>query len=868
MATIRTAIELQDNFTDVLYQVVNAVNMGVAAMGDFEQSMSGTVDTASFDAARACAAQAAASLDLYTDAAQRAQAAGGGMKSPTWQTDNVPVFTGYGAERFAQEVQSVNAQMSALYRTQTEIAAAAACTDLFPNDASADISAMQNRLGILQARMTAMENDPLNIGTDAANAQLEHMRGLLGQAMGAQEALNRAVDNMDVEAANRAYLQMAQSIGGAERYIRDNTAEQKNFTRAVEQSSDSADRLFSTIRGLVGAYVSIQSVGKVLDISDSLAQTTARLDLMNLGMADAEKGAAGSSQEMLAMIYGAAQNARGSLMDMASVVAKFGNNARDAFSSSGEVVAFSELIQKQMKIAGASGIEASNAMLQLSQALGSGVLRGDELNSIFEQAPNLIQNIADYLDVPLGSIREMASEGQLTADIVKASMFAAADDINGQFKNMPQTWGDVWQSFQNSALMAFQPVLQRINELANSDGVQQFTQGAEAALMGLAGFALDVINGVAAGADFIAAHWDMIGPVVMGAAAALSVYMAGLAAVKIAEAASAAGKIALCLASYAHAAATHTEASATAAATAAQYGLNTAMLASPVTWIVVGIAAVVGALIAFCSWIANTTNAAKTFFGVITGGVNVAIQFVANLGLAVANFALGIWDALGACCANIGTAFHNTIANVQGWFYDLLSTALTVVAGICEALNKLPFIEFDYSGISGKAAEYAAKSAAAYDRKEEYVDIGQAFDKGFHTFDAFGSSWAADAFKAGAAWGDGIADKVGSLFKGDGYDPSALASTDPFTSIPDALGGIADDTSGIRDSLDISQEDLKYLRDIAERETINRFTTAEIKIEQTNHNNISSSLDLDGIVTDLTNLMGQAVSVSAEGVHT
>ena len=852
MATIQTAIELQDNFTGVLYQVVNAVNMGVAAMSDLQHGMSGSIDTASFEAMQNSAARAAASLDLYSEARQRAQASGA---VPAWQTDSAPVFTSSGAERFAQEVEDVNARMGALYRTQTQIAAAASRAELFPPEASADITTIQERLGALQRRMAAIESDPLNMGTDAANAQLEHMRGLLGQALDAQEALNSAVDTMDVGAANRAYLQMSQSIGNAERYIRDNTAEQEKFTREVERSNDSADRLFSTVRGLVGAYVSLQSIGKVLEVSDSLSQTTARLDLMDRSMENAGKGAAGSTQEMLSMVYNAAQNARGSFSDMAEVVAKFGNNAGDAFSASDEVVAFAELVQKQMKVAGASTMESANAMLQLSQALGSGVLRGDELNSIFEQAPNLIQNIADYLDVPLGSIREMASEGQLTADIVKAAMFDAAEDINERFNNMPMTWGDIWTSFQNDSLMAFQPVLQRVNELANSEAVQQFTRGAEAALMGLAGFALDVVNGLAAGADFVATHWDVIRPVIGGVAAALGAYTAALTVYNAVKGISA-------VAEAVHGAAMAFAAHKTFEATVKQYGFNAALLACPITWIVVGVIALVAAITAVVRAL-NIFGAKNTsVFGTLVGLANVAVQAVVNLGLWVANVALGMWNALGACCTNIGTAFHNTISNIQGWFYNLLATGLETVAGICEALNRLPFIEFDYSGISGKAAEYAAKSAAAYDRKEDYADIGQAFDKGFHTFDAFGDGWAQKAFQAGASWIDKLSPK----------DPEdereqVLYATDPYTALGSSINDIAGDTGKIADSLEASQEDLKFMRDIAERDTINRYTTAEIKIEQTNHNNIASNMDLDGIVNDLTSLMGEAVAVSAKGDH-
>ena len=233
-----------------------------------------------------------------------------------------------------------------------------------------------------------------------------------------------------------------------------------------------------------------------------------------------------TTAELVNMVYAAAQDARGSFSQMADVVARFGNNAKDAFSSSEEVVAFADLIQKQMTIAGASTQEAANAELQLSQALGSGVLRGDELNSIFEQAPNLIQNIADYLDVPIGKIREMAADGELSADVVKAAIFSAADDINSKFNEMPMTWGQIWQSMQNTALIAFQPVLQRLNDLANSEAFQTFIQGAIEAMATLANILLNVFDLAVSIGTFIGDNWSIIAPIVYGIVAALTAYIA------------------------------------------------------------------------------------------------------------------------------------------------------------------------------------------------------------------------------------------------------------------------------------------------------------------------------------------------------
>lgn len=210
------------------------------------------------------------------------------------------------------------------------------------------------------------------------------------------------------------------------------------------------------------------------------------------------------------------------------------------------------------------------------------------------------------------------------------------------------------------------------------------------------------------------------------------------------------------------------------------------------------------------------------------------IQFFKNLGLTVANIALGIGNAIAALGSNIMTAFHNAICSVQAWWYDLLSTCLSVIESICAALNKLPFVEFDYSGISNAADDYAAKAAEAAGNKEDYTSISDAFNDGFSTFDTFQDGWAADAFDAGASWGDGVADAVSNFSLSDVFGGTDIPNVDDYTSgfsdaiansgVGDNLGSIADDTGAIKDNMDITQEDLKYLRDIAEQEAVNRYT--------------------------------------------
>lgn len=909
MSSIQTSIELNDQFSGVLNNIISSVNLAVSAMYDLSQSMNADIDTSSIEGARDEINQATAAIEAMNQAASRQTApdiappvVDGGNQEPisvpvdpvlpdplienpepirpeiqpnappdpepveipvTWNTDGVDVFTGTGVERFQQEVQSANDMLNTLNTTQARISQTAQGMDILPDAAVQDMNTMQQRLSAIQQRIQQIENNPVNVGADNANAELEQLRMQLNQAIQEQNSLNQAMQNMDVSAANDAYLRLSQTVGNTERYIRDNVDEQGRFNQEISAGTQQANELTNTIKRAVAAYVSIQTVGKALNISDELVQTTSRLNMMNDGVQ--------TTAELVNMVYAAAQDARGSFSQMADVVARFGNNAKDAFSSSEEVVAFADLIQKQMTIAGASTQEAANAELQLSQALGSGVLRGDELNSIFEQAPNLIQNIADYLDVPIGKIREMAADGELSADVVKAAIFSAADDINSKFNEMPMTWGQMWQSMQNTALIAFQPVLQRLNDLANSEAFQTFIQGAIEAMATLANILLNVFEIAASVGAFIGDNWSIIAPIIYGVIAALGAYLAIMGIVNAITAISAAID------------ATKAAADALAAGqtflwTVQQYGLNAALAACPITWIIVLIIALIAIIFAVCNAIAKMTGIANSGFGVITGGVNVVIQFFKNLGLTVANIALGIGNAIAALASNMMTAFHNAICNVQSWFYNLLSTALSVIEGICAALNKLPFVEFDYSGISSAADDYAAKASEVAGNKEDYQSISDAFNEGFTTFDAFQDGWASDAFNAGAAWGDGIADKVSNFSLSDVFGQTDIPNVGDYTSgfndaiansgVGDSIGNIDDNTGKIKDSLDVTEEDLKYLRDIAEQEAINRFTTAEINVDMSGmQNTVNSGDDIDGFMTKLTDSVNEAVDNMTEGVH-
>ena len=913
MSSIQTGIVLQDNFSNVAQGVVESMYNMTAAAYEASQAVSSNVDTSSIQAATEEINQATAAMDELNAAASRptassvAQPVVDGGNGQVINVDVNPVLPDPLVENpepltldiqpnapptgeIGQRIENIRNQLNDVLSMQQQIDQTAATVDVLPDEVTNRMSRVNALIEQIQANLAFSVENPFGLGGNEIEQQLSAIERSLNQAVTQQNMLNNAVGN----------------TGDS---INDNIHEQEQFNQEITAGTQQANELTNTIKRAVAAYISIQSVGKALNISDELVQTTSRLNMMNDGVQ--------TTAELVNMVYAAAQDARGSFSQMADVVARFGNNAKDAFSSSEEVVAFADLIHLflrqlafdhlqnvllrqdqsilllhrvhdlvddvlgnpegvcKMSIAGASTQEAANAELQLSQALGSGVLRGDELNSIFEQAPNLIQNIADYLDVPIGKIREMAADGELSADVVKAAIFSAADDINSKFNEMPMTWGQMWQSMQNTALIAFQPVLQRLNDLANSEAFQTFIQGAIEAMATLANILLNIFELVGTVGGFIADNWSVISPIIYGVIAALAVYAAYLGIVKGIEIASAAATAIHSVAMSAKIGVMAALTGQTMAATAAQMGYNGALYACPVVWIIVLIIALIAVIMAVCSAIAKMTGIANSGFGVITGGVNVVIQFFKNLGLTVANIALGIGNAIAALASNMMTAFHNAICSVQSWFYNLLSTALSVIEGICSALNKLPFVEFDYSGISSAADDYAAKASEAAGNKEDYQSISDAFNEGFTTFDAFQDGWASDAFNAGAAWGDGVADKVSNFSLSDVFGQTDIPNVGDYTSgfsdaiansgVGDSIGNIDDNTGKIKDSLEVSEDELKYLRDIAEQESINRFTTAEVTINQTNNNNVSSDTDLDGFITALDDAMGEAIESITEG---
>ena len=601
---------------------------------------------------------------------------------------------------------------------------------------------------------------------DGVTSPLRNMQKAMGIVLNSFESMQRASSNaVDVSAIQEAREELARAetaFDSIEQNIRDANDQQQRFNRSIRDGSSAADGLWQKMKGIAATVGGMIGLKQALGTSDQLTQTNARLNNALIKFDDG-----GSIEELEAKVMASAQRSRAYYMDTAAAVAKLGTNARDAFTNMDEVIAFSELVNKSFVIGGAGAQEQSAAMLQLTQAMASGVLRGEELNSIFENAPGIIQSIAKYLDVPIGQIRTMASEGQITANIVKNAMFEAAGDIERNFSNMPKTWGQIWTGMKNKALSIFAPILNRLNQIANSSKFEAVSNGVIGALAAIASVATVVLDLLINGASWVVDNWSWLSPVIYGVAAALGVYYGAQLAANTVGLISKGVHIAMAGAKMIQLAATGALTAATAAETAAQYGLNAALYACPLVWIIILIIALVALFYAAVAAVNKFAGTSVSATGIICGAFMAALAFIGNIFIALWNVAAEVFVLiynLVATVANfIGNVFNDPVGAVCRLFFDLADTVLGVLQALASAIDAI--FGSNLAGAVqgwrdslggwvdetfGKGTEVMAKMSAD-DLKLDRFEYGAAFDLGYN-------------------FGEGIDSKVSGLFDGSAMD--------------------------------------------------------------------------------------------------
>lgn len=630
---------------------------------------------------------------------------------------------------------------------------------------------------------------------------------LLNQARAGLGEVNLAVREME-----ESYRRAAQQEQQVTRNIRQSTQAEQQLNASIRGGNDALDDMVGKAKNLAATIGASVGLKKLIELSDQMTSTTARLNFI------VDDG--GSVKALEAKIMASAQRSRAAYLDTASAIASMGANAGAAFTSNDELIAFMEQVNKQFVIGGASAQGQAAAMLQLTQAMAAGALRGEELNSILENAPGIARAIEQYMGIAEGSIKSYAEKGAVSATVVKNALLSIADETNAKFNGMAMTWGQVWTQMGNIALKVTRPLLTAINWLAN--------------------------------------NLSVIGPILLGLGAAFLVFQVAAHWTQIAAVATAAYHAVVNLLSIGFGVLTGN----TAAASAAVFTFNSALLASPITWIIMLIAVVIGLLYGVVAIINKVTGSSISATGLICGAIAVAGAFIGNTVIGLLNALiqyiwaifvapfLGIVEWILNVCNggfnSFGDAVANLIGQIIGWFLNLGKVVTTIIDAI-----------FGTNWTAG--LESLQSSVTAWGKNENAITL----DKNAPTIDyrfEYGDAWA-----AGNDFGKGIDAKIGGMFNTGGLGDSSgfdLGDIAAYT------GETADNTGKTADALAVTEEQLEYLRDIAERDAINRFTTAEVKIDMTGMTNrIDGSADLDGVISQLTEGFTEALVTAAEGVH-
>ena len=666
-----------------------------------------------------------------------------------------------------------------------------------------------------------------------------------------QRASGNAVDTAQIQAARAALVEANREVDNMAEGYRRAAQQEEVLNRGLRNGASAADGMLGRVKSLVATLAAGAGIKAILGMSDKMTSTSARLSFL------VDDG--GSVDALEQEIMASAQRSRAAYLDTASAIASMGANAGSAFSDNDELIAFMEQVNKQFVIGGATAEGQSAAMLQLTQAMAAGALRGEELNSILENAPGIARAIESYMGVAEGSIKQYAEQGVITSEVVKNALFSVADETNAKFESMPMTWAQVWTTMQNKALSIFDPILARINHVANSERFSTVTDGIISGLAGIAAVAGVVLDLLISGGALVVDNWSWISPIVWGLVAAFLAYNTVALITNGINGA-------MALAEGVKAAALAMSTGATFAATAAQYGLNAALLACPITWIVVLVIALVAAFYAAVAAINHFAGTSLSATGLIMGAFAVAGAFLINLVLGVVNFVIGLGVELYNLIATFANFFANVFNDPVGAIINLFAGMFDFILGIVESAASLidTVLGTDMSSaVAGFRNTVATKVEEIVGDQVEVMEKLDASDYQIQRIE-YGDAWA-----AGNDLGKGIEDAVGGLFDfglGTGEDYGAGFTMDD---IANNAALTAENTGATADALTASNEELAYLRDIAEREAINRFTTAEVRIDMTGMTNrIEGNADLDGVISELTDGFTEALVTAAEGVHT
>lgn len=700
---------------------------------------------------------------------------------------------------------------------------------------------------------------------DAMSTPLNNIVGAINTTIVALQNVNNTDVSIDTSRLANAQTMIVQAGAqlneiekNIQKRIQDNVVEQNKFNTALSKGVDKANSLYGKIKSFIGLYAGIQTVRMGLDVSDNISQTTARLNMINDGKQ--------TTDQLQQAIFQSAKNSRVGFLDTASVVSKLGLLAPQAFNSNMETVKFSELMAKSFKVGGASTSEQTSGMYQLTQAMASGKLQGDEFRSIMENAPLLAQAISKYTGKSIGELKDMSKEGLITSDVIKNAVFAMSDEINTKFNSIPMTFGDVVTQIKSNAVNSFMSISSTMSGIFNSERFQGFIDGVSSFINKAFVMINWLIKGISMVGTVLYEIWGPIQPILVTVLGLLTAYklVMGFIAVKTAIASGIATIYNLAL--LAKQTMLGAVSVALAQATAAQTGLNLAILTCPITWIIAGIALVIAAIYGVVAVFNKITGKAVSATGIIVGvfywmgGLiyniiaatwnKLAQTFVSiyNLGVSIAEFFANVFKHPIRAVAHL-------FANFINFLIDKVKFLGSVIDTICgtNVVGKLENVQTaigDWVNEKVGGNEITLKRMDATQVMMDRVGLKDMYNKGYEkgaNFSLFGKN-AETGIDTNTEFGNST-------------NPEVAKSND-------LLKNIDKNTKKAGDMLDLSHDEISYLRDLAEREAINRFTTAEVKVDVggiTQH--VASALDLDDIVDYMTNKMEEGIAIAAEGSY-
>lgn len=793
MATIQTSIQLQDRMSATISRITQAMSAMIVTCETAQSAVNNGANAAAWDAAKQEIAQASAEVALYREELDRAASAKPSTpEPPVWSAvSSAPVFMNTGADRFASEFEAADQMAQQLYKNQQAISLQARQMKVVPPGMLNDVAAVSNRMQSLQNRIRQLNDIPVDLRTEHTNSELESLRGKLGQIEGVQNEVSQAMARMNVSAANAGYQKLNMLMDSTERSIRDNLNVQEQFDQSIVKGTGAASGLEAKLKGIAMSAAAAFSIQKITALSDNVTQTTARLNLMNDGLQ--------STDQLTQQIFASAQRARAPFMDTAGAISKMGLNAGNAFDSNQELIAFMEQVNKQFVIGGANAQEQSNAMIQLSQAMASGALRGEELNSILDAAPGIARTIEQNMGWAEGSIKKYAEKGAVSAQVVKTSLLNMADETNAKFNSMPMTFGQVITTMQNTLLQTFWPVIQAIGH----------------------------------GAAFINENWDTIAPMLYGVAAG-------------AVAAAAAWGI---------------YAAWQWIATGAAEAFFTTLLSNPLFWIAIAVAAIVAAIY---RWVQSVGGLRIAWLicvnGVLSAWDRLKLGFsyagmmimngIDNMAYGFESFKVGVLNTLGNLKVNGLKILQNFVNGAIDYINKLINSANSIAGTSFQVIEHVEFgtaaaVE-EQANQKKREADLAklkvSNSAARRAREQDYNRQKNAAEDARLKREAAIAAARADAAQQAAE-----------------DDNAAIAAN---------TGNTAGNTAKMADSMEMAEEELKSMRDMAEQEVINRFTTAELTVNMGGiTNQVNSGMDLDGIGQYMEDTIFEVLETAAEGVY-